>query len=309
MKRKSTLRRTLYFLGLGIALPLFGRQVWLSYQSARSGDLVLVQPGYLGLALGLTIAMYFVQATGWMWLMRYLGVRLTLRQCLAGFVTSFLPRYIPGSVWGYVSRSAWLQQTYGVNYATSSLGSFLELGFFLVTTGLITVLATAVLQPHLLAWAALAALALLLGTWFALPQVIRLYVRRLNLTSTSPPPAIDEKWAWAVVGLFIVFWLLYGASISATAVALGQAPTQLIWLTMAAAQSWLVGLLVVFVPAGLGVRETTLAGLLTGQTTMTLQAAASTAVLSRFSLLMAEIVWLIVGLILARLERSQPPPS
>jgi hypothetical protein len=75
--------------------------------------------------------------------------------------------------------------------------------------------------------------------------------------------------------------------------------------------SWLVGLVIVFVPAGLGVRETTLSHLIVN-TGVAVGYANIVSVASRLIIASAELSWTLTGLVFAWLSRgyqSQDKPN
>jgi hypothetical protein len=63
----------------------------------------------------------------------------------------------------------------------------------------------------------------------------------------------------------------------------------------------------VFVPAGLGVRELTLAGLLVSNLGLLAGPANAVALIARAFILLAEAVFVIMGMVANPKERSQPP--
>ncbi len=77
----------------------------------------------------------FLQQIGaWVLLMRSLNIELPIHKARYIYSLSFLARYIPGSIWGYLSRSEWLLHDYQVSYTSSNYGSILEVALA-VSTG------------------------------------------------------------------------------------------------------------------------------------------------------------------------------
>jgi uncharacterized membrane protein YbhN (UPF0104 family) len=94
-------------------------------------------------------------------------------------------------------------------------------------------------------------------------------------------------------------WLFYG--VSTWCVGQGFFPGEewsLSPFIYASSMAWLAGFLFVIVPAGLGVRESTMEVLLANATGMATWQGGLIAVVSRFVLIVAELVWLTVGLAL-----------
>ena len=128
-------RRVLFALGLALGLALLLWQVWRGYVAIQHYGFRVLCPACLVASLALSLLLQLVQMLAWIQVMRYLGYPLPFGRALAGYMLSFLPRYIPGSVWGYLGRSEWLARSYGISYAGSMTGSLLE-ALALVVTGL-----------------------------------------------------------------------------------------------------------------------------------------------------------------------------
>jgi uncharacterized membrane protein YbhN (UPF0104 family) len=95
----------------------------------------------------------------------------------------------------------------------------------------------------------------------------------------------------------VVFWLLFGFSFRQLAVAIHPEAQALSWIEASSifALAWCAGFVVVFVPAGIGVREGVLTLLLAGF--MPAGAALSLALLARLAWLIAEGFWILVTLV------------
>lgn len=188
--------------------------------------------------------------------------RLTWFQAIRVFFVSNLARYVPGAVWQFAGLAA-LAAAAGASPVAASVGVLLQ-QLILLSTGFVLVLSGA---PHVLgAWthdldtwsqvvlaATLTAGLIVIGPR-ALPAARRLaerIVKRPVPLPTPPPRAfalyvVRSALGWVAYG--VAFWLfgraLYGA----------DAPH--LWLAATAyLTSYLLGLLAVFAPAGLGVRE------------------------------------------------------
>ncbi len=113
-------------------------QMFQAYQAFKSQEIFI--QSYLPLWIaGLVIVISFLQQiAAWVLIMRSLHVHLPIHQARFIYSLSFLARYIPGSIWGYLSRSEWLLQNYQVSYTVSNYGSVLEValavstGFFVI---------------------------------------------------------------------------------------------------------------------------------------------------------------------------------
>ncbi len=124
--RLKTLRTVLFRLGILVGLALLAIQIFQAYQAFKSQ--VIFINNYLPLCLaGILITISFLQQiAAWSLLMRSLNIRLPAHKARFIYALSFLARYIPGSIWGYISRSEWLFQNYQISYTASNYGSILE---------------------------------------------------------------------------------------------------------------------------------------------------------------------------------------
>ncbi len=291
------LKTILYRIGLGLGLALFVYQVWLAL-SALAANPQPLNWGYLGALLGLDLMAYVLLLLGWGIIVRSLRLRLSLRHLFDGYVLAFLPRYIPGSVWGYVSRGEWMRRVSGASYAQSTAASLLEISIQFGTAGLFVVLGLSPpgWRPLVLA-VGIPALAL---PWLLLQ---RFYLRKQDVG------AVRLGWAWAALLLvYTLFWTVHGMTVLAALQAVGSgAVLSLPAAVFAFCASWLVGFAAIFVPAGLGVRELTLAALLQQMAGIDGPTASLVAVVTRLGIVAAELLFLLVagGLALLDLRRAR----
>ncbi len=293
-------RRRLYVLGMALGLLLFGWQLAAAILSLRQSGAQIVAPVWLLGALALAALGYGLQLGGWLLIMRLLGCGLTPRNSFAGYFLSFLPRYVPGTVWGYLGRGEWLAQRHAVGYRTSSIGSLLEAGTFVATA-----LAVGALAYLRAPWAWPAFGLLLAGAaagWVILARLAgqskfnagRHRVSQRNSVSGARVSGW-RRWGLLPAALVVYFcyWAVQGLSLGAVCRALGiGGDVDFLHLTAASATGWAAGFLTLFVPAGFGVRELSLTWLLTTQSGLPAADANLLAVLSRLCLIVAELLML-----------------
>jgi glycosyltransferase 2 family protein len=315
-------RRVLFTAGLSLGLALLLWQVWRSYEAVQRYGFRLFCPACLGAALALSLLVQFVAMLAWLQVMQYLGYSLQPDRALAGYMLSFLPRYIPGNVWGYLGRSEWLAESYNISYAVSMTGSLLE-ALALIVTGL-CIASLYVIRSATGVLSLLGAAGLIVLLWFTarlLPgltlRMVRWIAPKLKsgarwepLSSQSPPAGALRSWFKAVL-LYLGLWAIYGTIIFFIARALMPFPAAR-WFEAAfsISLSWILGFVALLVPAGVGVRELALANLLSRSSGIFLWQGIWIAVISRLLAIFAELIWVAVGVLLyARQRRNQRQPD
>lgn len=294
-----SLRQSLYWIGLVGGGGLFLLQIKGAYQAILFSR-VQISPLALGIAACFPLISTGLQMWAWMWVMRYLGANLTWVEVMQGYSVSFLPRYIPGSVWGYLSRNEWLLRSHGVSHGNSNLGSFIEVVLIIFSGGVVALVSGVVL---VLGWAGISVGlglgAVIIGVGWAFLTVWRsagcqwIRIRWLARFSVQKPIRAQEY----LLGILIYssIWLCHGWLIWCVAWSLGGDQSYLAFLILFYV-SWLAGFLVIFVPSGFGVREALLISLMTTQMGYNMDQAVAISVLTRLIILMDEAIWVMVGL-------------
>ncbi len=245
-----------------------GAGVWfLLRTAARSWGTVALadlRPAWSPIVLGslLTSATYVYIVFVWAASLRWWGQRPPFLRAARIWFVSNLARFIPGMVWQLAGLAA-MARAIGVSAAAATGGSLLE-QVALLLTGL---LVTAVWAPALLVrWASpwlLAAIALagaLVLVW-ALPAALqrggRLLGRLLRRPFSWPAPSRRSIAAY-VVSLCLP-WLAYGVAFWLFGLGLLGAGAPHFTLAVGAyVASYVAGIIAVFAPGGLVVREAAL---------------------------------------------------
>jgi uncharacterized membrane protein YbhN (UPF0104 family) len=298
-------RTAVYYAGLGAGLIVFLYQVWRSVEGLREQQVGSPQLVSVAAASAMIAFAYLLQMLAWRQIMRGLGFAIDHREVLSRYVLSFLPRYIPGSVWGYLGRGEWLKTRCGVPHAVSAVSSVLEVGIGLLTALVIAATSYALMAwPSPARWSAVAAAVLMPWlSWLAYAvlrqQVFAGRLKAFNLLAAATAGVGAGRWLAACL-IYYVFWLCYGGAV--VLLLQGLAGHSGGWLapTFAYALAWTAGFLILFVPSGLGAREAALSALLVWQLPISAASAGAVAIAARVAVLLAEIVWLLVGLALSR---------
>jgi uncharacterized membrane protein YbhN (UPF0104 family) len=211
----------------------------------------LTRIAWLSLVGAFALTAVGIGASGYIWLLilRWLGVRTRPRW--AGiFFQAQLAKYIPGTLWQYAGRAA-LARAHGIPLRAVGISLPTELGSSLV--------------------AAAALSSLLLGGWgIPLATVVLgagvLAGRRLGSDSTVNSWQAGLRAGTAAAPLFAAAWLVIGSGFWLTARALVGVPVGDLLLYIGAfSAAWVVGVVAVYAPGGIGVREAMLVAILHGR--------------------------------------------
>lgn len=294
--------------GMAVGGALLLWQMLIGFQTLFDSGVDVFAPVYLFVAFGLVFLSYALQVVSWGVLMRGLQVIIPWKPLFRGYILSFLPRYIPGSVWGYLSRSEWLRSEFQVSYAVSTTGSLLEITVALISTGMIAGIYIAnLLDETRRIWIVLGLFLVPAAIWILVQRilqvhwVLRLFDRDSHCSTRLKLPL--SNWllsvtiiAWNMVVYGIAFYLTARGLVLDSTLSFGNVFIFVANYSMA----WLIGFAVFSLPAGLGLREVTLSALLTLSLGVPAGKASLLSVLFRCIVTLAEILWVVIGLILRR---------
>lgn len=307
MIRKT--RKILYWFGLAIGAGLFAWQLVGVFQSLRSNALVVLSPAALVLAFAALILLIYMQMINWRQILLGSEYPLGMRDLVRGYTLSLLPRYIPGTVWGYISRGEWLYQRFRVPYSVVSFSSVLEV--------LVTVISSLMVIGYFLVLSnplALAIRVVLIAAISLLPVLVWLLVggfvklrpqgKLRKFFSANPVKNIPIRNWLACILNFLGQWVLLGITVLLINGAFYPhwdglmviSPWNLSIATYAFSLAWLAGFIILFVPGGIGVREVMLSMILASSLPVSYPQAVLVAVLSRGLYSIAEIFWILAGL-------------
>jgi uncharacterized membrane protein YbhN (UPF0104 family) len=239
-------------------------------------------------------------AMSWRAVMHALGLRATRREAARVFFISQAGKYVPGSVWPVVAQAEFARDR-GVDRVRALVGSLGAMVVGVVTAGVVGVVGTTVFVPRAFAtyWWVIP-IAAALGV-VLVPSVLRRIVARamrIRGRAGEAPEiagrdlAVATLWSaamWLLLGVHA--WILLRQIVPGSSISWPLA-------TGVFALAWLVGFLVVFAPAGAGVREVAIVLLLGSVATQ--PQAASFALASRVLMTLADAVALLIGLAVGR---------
>lgn len=251
---------------LGIALALAAYAVYANWDQILDAASRL---SWADLALATVVSILYVWLTllAWRRVLADLGSPLDLRVSTSLFGLSQIGKYVPGGVWNVVA-AAELGADHAIPRRRSVTGMAVSILISLVSGVLVGGLALAIgpsdaLGPwRWVVWMTPALVVLLI------PSVMNRFValalklaRRPGLEKPLSSRGILAATAWSLAA-----WLVAGLQVWVLATALGMPATPRTYALAAGgyALAWVVGFLVVIVPAGAGAREAVLIAALSG---------------------------------------------
>ena len=309
LKRNRWLRLSLQ------ATVLLACLAYLALNLRNAGDLLAgLRPngGRLLAAWVLTTAAVYLGALAWWFTLLGMGLPAGLLPSLRAHLLSNLAKYLPGYAWQLVGK-AYLSRQMGLPGGQIGLAMGIELAQMVGVGGL---LAAWLVPDSLLAqWSGAPELAaqlswlrwVSLGTLIALPLALPLVLAALRRKGSAAIAGLRPIWFSASLLAVLAGWLLFGLAfwlLGAALAPLSGAELGLFIFTLAS--SIILGLAVLFVPGGLGVRESIMVFLLTSAglpSALTVVAAA----LLRLAVLLAELVGAFTLKIGLRLVEKKPP--
>ncbi|MCG8917590.1 lysylphosphatidylglycerol synthase domain-containing protein [Actinokineospora sp. PR83] len=171
------------------------------------------------------------------------------------FFPAQVGKYLPGAVWPLLAQARFARR-YGVPAHSALLAGAVFLAVHVVTSVVVSA-GLLFADRGLLSGYGWAGLAAVLVLPLLHPRVVTAVVRRLG--GDAGLPALTWSALLRPMGWMVPAWLAYGAAGLVAAAPFTGATARLGGLaTSGFALSWLVGLVVVFAPAGLGAREAVL---------------------------------------------------
>lgn len=241
-------------------------RVGLNVQELQSMELGSMRPHPLGLAASvlLLLLMYFVSAAIWGRIVVELGgPSLPTFRAVRLFMIANLGRYIPGKVWQIAGLAA-LAKGQGVPAATATGAAVLGQGLAVVAAssiGLGALLTGSDAQRQ-----AGMVLGVLIAIGVGLMAVPAVFQRGaalwFRLARTDPPESLGSAHGLRWLLLYLVNWMGYALSFWLLVTSFGMS-VPLIPTASAFAAAYVLGYLMIFAPAGLGVREGFLVAFLT----------------------------------------------
>lgn len=311
--RESRTWRVLQLALTLVVVAFAARYLWRQWTGAAAeGFRFEFHPTWLLLASAMVLFTYAVLVETWRRMILFLGTPLGFWPAARIWFISNLGKYVPGKIW-QVTTMAMMVSEHGVTLATAG-ASAAVVTIANVATGFAIVLILSVGTVRRIAGGTagvLAATIAMLLVLVAAPLLARQWNRlaertgREQLAVSIPHRAV----AVAIVGC-AVSWVLYGIAFQwfvRSLIGPGTAPLSA--FITANTSSYLVGYLMIFAPAGLGVREIVLSSILRPLGIATAPQAAAITVGSRLWLTVLELAPSLTALFTRRPRGASVSPG
>ena len=281
-----------------------GRVIYRQWQQVSDFDWRF-EPLFLLLSFLATSTWFFVRSWLWRFLVAHFDRTIPYRECIRIWVLSELSRYVPGTVWQYFSR-IYLAGRWGVPAAVTLSSALMELLLMALAAIPLVLWRLDEILPIVGPAQRALLLAFPLGAALLLQPAILNRLARLLLPRLKMDYVPIHLRFREILGLWaacLLLWISFGTGFLFFVRSL--APLDLsrgVSLVSNYAASWLIGVITLFAPGGIGVREGVL-GLLLSKL-LPLPTALLVAVLSRLWLISLELFWAAIAQFLLR--RSPP---
>lgn len=309
MTRTFPWRRWLFTLGMVLGGAIFVWQTVGALQAFRSQAFSLVRPELIVAAVGCILVVTLLQIGAWRAIMHDLGVPLSWSAGIRGYMLPFVARYIPGMVWGYLSRTHWLATRHKTPPQVANLGAILEVVGLLLSAAIVSAVGGVMIQAPVIIWLSVVfALVLTLGIALIGGVVNRFgWLRRLatRLRADTWLRELTLRRVAVALPWQVAMWCGHGVAIWCLIGSIAPWEVGTLAVSVAAfALAWSGGFLVVVLPSGLGLREFGLTYVLVRFAGLAQSVATGVAVMSRAGVLLGELAFVLVALGLDRLDPS-----
>lgn len=303
MKNKTKLRKFFYIIGILLGGILLAYQIFLSIKSLIAFPLPNTTIFHLVIAFIFVFIAFFIQILAW-----YILIKENNRKdknkffnLIKGYALSFVPRYLPGTIWGYISRSEWLFQEYSISHNKSNSVSILELCSTITANLLLIILwinTTFLRERIYLSLLLLLALPPLL--WLLISGLFKIVnlanINFFNLGIVKFFPGSMKNWIFSTY-LFLLHWFFLANGLNQILLFLGEKSLFIVDSLFATCASWLVGFLIFIVPSGIGFREMSLSFILNDMFVVNGNIVYIAVVLFRFLSILGELSWILLNFV------------
>lgn len=253
---------TLQVLVAGIVAWLAWNSIVSDWTEFRSMQIELeLDPLWIAASVFAVLLSYVVSVEAWRRILAGWGQRLPYARAMRIWLIANLGRYIPGKVWSVAGLMV-LAQRSGVAAWAAGASAFAIQAVAIGTAVVLVAAATPAAASALRLGAAglVAAVTIVLLSWGRAVRSVANLASGNGAAQIQPLPAAAVAWSSA---LGIIAWVAHGVAFWLLARGLGlQGDLSLVTAAGVFPLGYLLGLLALFAPGGVGVREVVLIGLL-----------------------------------------------
>ena len=252
---------------VGVIFIFLGRMVWENWSQVKDTSFAF-RPLHLVLSTLLFVLSYLTQIWAWYLITIKLGIAISLRETFENWFYSQLGKYLPGKVWLLLGRY-YFYESKGKSRGKISIALYLEVATVLLAAGLLSVIGTVSFNeanPFGSGTGIWWMFPLFLVGFLSLyPKFLQAILNWILILFRKEPVMLsisyrDISWillvcllSWIIGG--IGFWIFVDSVFAISS-------HHILFLTGALAFSSILGLIALFAPSGLGVREGALVYLL-----------------------------------------------
>lgn len=241
----------------------------------------------------LYLVVYLLQMFNLKFIYSFVHQKLSITNVMTGFSLALIPKYVPGFIWGYMSRVDWFEINNGIPQKYSWSASLIEI-IVTVTSGLMIVASYLLLKINNFHWVWLGVITIPL-LQFCFFQLI--VIKRPSTLKKIDIGITDLSLLLWLLIFFnsLVQWILLGGALLLIQIAFSTnnvlKSSDLYTYIYIFSRSWITGFLAVFIPNGLGVRELALKDLLSLESGLKIHFAILISTVSRLVLFFVEGLW------------------
>ncbi len=269
----------------------------------RADYLVIPQiyhPGKLVLSLLLLFMGFILNATSWAKVLKQGGMQVSVSDGITSAGLSVFAKYIPGKIWVIMGRAEFISKRYGISRKDLGSLSFdaqfvaLWAALLLGTIGMISVNSVDLYGLSVLLLFIFLSLVIFTSLFHRFIEMAFFRITKKEITF----PRLSFRKTLKIIGWYLLNWGLWCVSFFFLATSLAE--TELPFnIAFAFGLAGSIGILAIFAPGGLGVREVILTGFLT-MAGLDLPLATTIAITSRLWFLMGELFIFSAALILEK---------
>lgn len=245
-----------------------GKMVWGNWPQVKEAHFFF-RPFPLLLSTFIFVLSYFIQIWAWYLITLKLGIAISISETLGSWFYSQLGKYLPGKVWLLLARF-YFYESKGKSKKAISIALYFEMVTLIVAGGLICLIALLFFKKGVPLYSGnqfwyLVLLLILFLFVFLHPQVLQKILNWALVLFKREPLFLSISYSdvlW-ILSLCILSWVIGGISFYLFIDSVYPVSSETaIFLTGALAFSTILGIVAIFAPSGLGVREGALVYLL-----------------------------------------------